>query len=162
MGEAVKSVMGEKLHFDFPYLILLLNHSNVSEYTACFLSLPSFNSSILKCACMNLSFDSPILKHDLEEPEVLYPVRPHTFIAPSPDLRRTVVSYWRKYVYLVMVKCLRDLSLRSVVSLTDRLVMTITVYCGRKSITQQQIFASVRSFSLTFMIHSAKWKFRHS
>ena len=39
------------------------------------------------------------------------PVRPHTFISPSTDSRRAVISYWRKYVHLVLVKGLGGLSL---------------------------------------------------
>ena len=31
------------------------------------------------------------------------PVRPHTFVSPSADSRRAVVSYWRKYVHKVLV-----------------------------------------------------------
>ena len=27
------------------------------------------------------------------------PVRPHTFVSPSADSKRAVVSYWRKYVH---------------------------------------------------------------
>ena len=30
---------------------------------------------------------------------VRYPVRPHTFVSPSADSRRVVVSYWPKYVH---------------------------------------------------------------
>ena len=48
-----------------------------------------------------------------QEPEVpgSYPVRPHTFVSPSPDSRRAVVSYWQKYVQEVLVNGLGDLSL---------------------------------------------------
>ena len=44
-----------------------------------------------------------------QEPEVpgLIPgPRPHTFVSPSACSRRTVVSYWRKYVHLVFVNSL--------------------------------------------------------
>ena len=48
-----------------------------------------------------------------QEPEVpvRHPVRPHTFVSPSADLRRKVVSYWRKYVNEVLVNYLGGLSL---------------------------------------------------
>ena len=69
---------------------------------------------------------------------VRYPVRPHTFVSPSADSRRAVVSYWRKYVH--EVNRLGGLSLprKSVVRLTDRLDMTIDVYRGRKTTMQQE------------------------
>ena len=43
-----------------------------------------------------------------QEPEVpgmipSHPVLPHTFVSPSADSRRTVVSYWRKYVHKELV-----------------------------------------------------------
>ena len=71
---------------------------------------------------------------------VRYLVLPHTFVSPSTDLRRAVVSYWRKYVHEVLVNCLGGLSLlrKSVVRLTDRSDMTLDVYRGRKTTTQQQ------------------------
>ena len=58
----------------------------------------------------------------------------HTFISPSADSRRAVVSYWRKYVHGVLVNRLGGLSLpsKSLVRLTDCPDMTIDVYCGRK------------------------------
>ena len=62
----------------------------------------------------------------------------------SADLRKAVVSYWRKYMYvhLVLANRLGDLSLprKSVVRLTDRPDMTFVVYRGRKTTTQQQQF----------------------
>ena len=60
--------------------------------------------------------------------------------SPSTDLRRAVVSYWRKYVHEVPVNRLGGLNLprTSVVSLTDLPDMTIAVYRGRKTTTQQQ------------------------
>ena len=53
---------------------------------------------------------------------------------------RAVVSYWQKYVQEVLVNCLGGLSLprKSVVRLTDHPDMTIAVYHGRKTTTQQQ------------------------
>ena len=56
-----------------------------------------------------------------------YPVWPHTFVSPSADSRRAVVSYWRKYVHEVLVNRLGGLSLprKSVVRLTDRPDMTL-------------------------------------
>ena len=63
----------------------------------------------------------------------------HTFISPSAFSRRTVVSYWRKYVHGVLVNRLGGLSLprKSVVRLTDRPDMTLDVYRGRKTTIQQ-------------------------
>ena len=48
-----------------------------------------------------------------KEPEVPgpNPVRPHTFVPPSADSRRTVDSYWRQYVYKILVNRLGGLSL---------------------------------------------------
>ena len=71
---------------------------------------------------------------------VQYPVRPHTFVSPSADSRRAVVSYWRKYVHEVLPNRLGDLSLprKSVDRLTDRPDMTGDVYRGRQTTTQQQ------------------------
>ena len=77
------------------------------------------------------------------EPEVLgsIPVRPHTFISPSADSRREVVSYWQKYVHKVLVDYLGGISLprKSVVSLNDHPDMTIGVYLGHKTAQRQQI-----------------------
>ena len=55
--------------------------------------------------------------------------------------RGAVVSYWRKYVHEVLVNHLEGLSLprKSVVRLTDRPAMTLDVYRGRKTTTQQQL-----------------------
>ena len=59
-------------------------------------------------------------------------LRPHTCISPSADSRRTVVSYWQKYVHEVLVNSLGGLSLprKSVLRLTDRPDMTLDVYHG--------------------------------
>ena len=67
------------------------------------------------------------------------PVLPHTFVSPFADSRRAVVSNWRKYVQEVLVNCLGGLSLprKSVVRLTDCPDMTIVIYRGPKTITQQ-------------------------
>ena len=64
---------------------------------------------------------------------VRYLVRPLTFISPSADSGRAVVSYWRKYVHEVLVNRLESLGMprKSVVRLTDRPDMTIDVYRGR-------------------------------
>ena len=53
--------------------------------------------------------------------------------------RRAVVSYWRKYVYEVLVNRLGGLRLprKSVVRLTDRPDMTLDVYRGRETTNQQ-------------------------
>ena len=55
--------------------------------------------------------------------------------------RGPVVSYWRKYVHEVLVNHLGGLSLprKSVIRLTDRPDMTLDVYRGRKTTTQQQL-----------------------
>ena len=55
--------------------------------------------------------------------------------------RGAVVSYWRKYVHEVLVNHLEGLSLprKSMVRLTDRPAMTLDVYRGRKTTTQQQL-----------------------
>ena len=68
------------------------------------------------------------------------PGRPHTSVSPSADSRGTVVSYWRKYVHEVLVNRLGGLSLpgKSVVRVNDRPDMTLDVYRGRKTTTQQQ------------------------
>ena len=54
--------------------------------------------------------------------------------------RSAVVSFWRKCVHEVLFNRLGGLSLprKSVVRLTDRPDMTIDVYRGRKTTTQQQ------------------------
>ena len=67
-----------------------------------------------------------------------YPVWQHTFVSPSAFSRRTVVSYWQKYVHEVLVNRLGGLSLprKSVVRLTDRPDMTLDVYRGRKTTMQ--------------------------
>ena len=53
-------------------------------------------------------------------------------------LKKSVVSYWRKYVHEVLVNRLGGLSLprKSVVRLTDRPDMTLDVYRGRKTTIQ--------------------------
>ena len=70
----------------------------------------------------------------------LHPVWPHTFVSPSADSRGAVVSYWRKYIQEVLVNRSGGLSLtrKSVVRLTDHPDMTLDVYHGRKTKTQQQ------------------------
>ena len=67
------------------------------------------------------------------------PVWPHTFVSPSADSRRAVVSYWRKHVHEVLVNRLGGVSLprKSVLRLTDRPDMTLDVYRGRKTTIQQ-------------------------
>ena len=71
---------------------------------------------------------------------VRYPAR-YTFVSPSAGSRRAVVSYWLKYVHKVLSNCLGRLSLhrKSVVRLTDPPDMTIDIYQGRKSTTQQNL-----------------------
>ena len=67
-------------------------------------------------------------------------VWPHTFVSPSADSRRAVVSYWQKYAHEVLVNRLGGQSLprKSVVRLTDGPDMTLDVYSGRKTTTHQQ------------------------
>ena len=62
------------------------------------------------------------------------------FRSPSAFSRRAFVSYWRKCVHEVLLNRLGGLSLprNSVVRLTDRPDMTLDVYRGRKTTTQQQ------------------------
>ena len=54
---------------------------------------------------------------------IRYPVRPHTLVSPSADLRRAIISYWRKYVHLGLINRLGGISLpgNSVVRLIDHL-----------------------------------------
>ena len=65
---------------------------------------------------------------------------PHTFVSSSADSRGTVVSYWRKYVHEILVNGLGGVSLlrKSVVRLTDHPDMTLDVYHGLKTTSQQQ------------------------
>ena len=72
---------------------------------------------------------------------VRYAIWPYTFVSPSAESRRAVVSYWRKYVHEVLLNRLGGLSLprKSVVRLTDRPDMTLDVYHGHETTTQQQI-----------------------
>ena len=68
---------------------------------------------------------------------VQYPVWPHTFVSPSADSRRAVVSYWQKYVHKGLVILVHhSMSRKNVVRLTDHHDMTIAVYCGRKTTKQ--------------------------
>ena len=65
---------------------------------------------------------------------IRYPFQQHTFVSPSADSRRAVVSYWRKYVHKVLVNRLGlSLLMKSVVRLTDHPDMTIDVYNGHKT-----------------------------
>ena len=68
-----------------------------------------------------------------------YPIWLHTFVSSSTNSRGAVVSYWRNYVHEVLVNRLGGLSLprKSVVRLTDRPDMTLDVYRGHKTTTQQ-------------------------
>ena len=69
-----------------------------------------------------------------------YPVWPHTFGSSRADSRGAVVSYWQKCVHEVLVNHLGGLSLprKSVVRLTGHPDMTLDVYLGRKTTTEQQ------------------------
>ena len=79
-------------------------------------------------------------------------VWPHTFISPSVDPRRAVVSYWRKCVHQVLVHCLGGpcLSRKSVVRLTDSADMTLAVYRGCKQFFSLSMFKFVE-FLLNFI-----------
>ena len=72
---------------------------------------------------------------------IRYPVRPHTLLSPSADSRGAVASYWQNYVHQVLVNPLGGLSLprKSVARLTDSADITLDVYRGRKTTTQQQL-----------------------
>ena len=54
--------------------------------------------------------------------------------SPSPDLSMAVVSYWRKYVHLVLVN---RLGVESLSRNSDHAVMTIAVYHRCKATKQQ-------------------------
>ena len=60
--------------------------------------------------------------------------------SPTADSRKAVVRYWQKYVHEVLVNSFGGLSLsrKSVVRLTDRPDMTLDVFRGCKTTTQQQ------------------------
>ena len=70
------------------------------------------------------------------------PLSPKQPTNQSAGSRGAVISYWRKYVHEILVNRLGGLSLpkKSVVRLTDRPDMTLDVYRGRKTTTQQQQF----------------------
>ena len=70
---------------------------------------------------------------------------PVTSISHSADSKRAVVSYWQKYVHLVLVNLLEGLSLRgkSMVRLTHHSDITIAVYHGCKT-TAQLLFMFVQ------------------
>ena len=71
--------------------------------------------------------------HLTQEPEVPIPgPASYTFISK----KGSYVSYWRKYVHEVLVRR-SSLPWKSVVRLTDRPDMTIAIYRGHKTITQQ-------------------------
>ena len=86
-----------------------------------------------------------------------YPVWQHTFVSLSAFSRRTVVSYWRKYVHEVLVNRLGGLSLlrKSVARLTDRPDMTLDVYRRRKTTIQQQQQNKVNQRALKLLIGSS-------
>ena len=77
-----------------------------------------------------------------QEPEVpdSIPGLATYFVSPSADSRRAVVSFWEKCVHEVLVNRLGGLSLprKSVVRLNDCPDMTLDVYRGLKTTTQQQ------------------------
>ena len=77
------------------------------------------------------------------------------FRSPSAFSKRTVVSYWRKYVHEVLGNRLGGLSLsrKSVVRLTDRPDMTLDVYRGRKATKQNS-----KSHRNTFILIEHKFQ----
>ena len=82
-----------------------------------------------------------LIAHLTQEPEVPGGIPGSaTFVPPSADSRRAVVSYWGKYVYKVSINSCVGLNLprNSVVRLTDHPGTTILVYCGHKATKQQQ------------------------
>ena len=85
---------------------------------------------------------SQLVGHLTCESEVLglIPSLATYLVSPYADSRGVVVSYWRKYVHEVLVNRIGGLSLprKSVVRFTDHSDMTIDVYRGRKTTTQQQ------------------------
>ena len=83
--------------------------------------LKIIHSPSSSCALVFLSFVFLFKNANLSVPQ---------YTAPSADSRRAVVSYWRKYVHIVLVNRLGGLSLprKSVVRLTDRPDMTLDVY----------------------------------
>ena len=82
-----------------------------------------------------------------------YPVWLYSFVSPSADSRRAVVSYCWKYVHKVLVNRLGGLNLtrKSVVRLTDRPDMTLDVYRGRKTTNQRQQLCLYWLHSLPFL-----------
>ena len=70
---------------------------------------------------------------------VLSYMRQHTFVSPSAFSRKTVVSYWRKYVHEVLVNRLGGLSLPD---------MTLDVYRGRKTKIQKQQQQSYMTYKM--------------
>ena len=71
------------------------------------------------------------------EPEVpgWTPGPAHTFVSPSADSRRAVVSYWQKYMYMYLHQPrITGYRLRKrVVMLTDCPDLTIDAYHGHKT-----------------------------
>ena len=84
-------------------------------------------------------------------------VRQHSFVEighnfyghslPTADSSNAVVSYWRKYVHLVLVNCLGSLPRNSVVRLTDRLNMIIVVDRDVKPQIKQTNLSHFRKYS---------------
>ena len=70
----------------------------------------------------------------------------HPFVSPSVDSRRAVVSNTcrRKHMHEALVNRLGGLSLprKSVVRLTERPDLTLYVYRGRKTTTQNVVFVA--------------------
>ena len=91
----------------------------------------------------NLFVESRSVTSLTQEPEVLGSILvwSHTFVSPSTDSRRPVVSYWLKYVHDVLVNHLGGLSLprkKCGLRLSDCPNMTVAFYHGQKKIITTQ------------------------
>ena len=97
----------------------------------------------MSCILKSLKVSQGQVAHLTHRSEVLGSVLvwPHYFVPPSADSRGADVRYWQKNVHEVLVKGLGGQSLprKSVVRLTDRPDVTLDVYRGRKTTTQQQL-----------------------
>ena len=90
-----------------------------------------FCGILAQCSAVDSGVAQSIARQEPEVPGSR--VMPYTFVSPSADFRRTVVSNWRKYVPLVLVHHFRGLNLprNRVIWLTDRPDMTIAIHRWR-------------------------------
>ena len=86
---------------------------------------------------------------------VRYPFRPLTLVSPSADSRGAVANNWQMYLHEVLVNRSESQSLprKSVVRLIDRPDMTIDVYSGRKTTTQQVDRPNVECVTAFSLLH---------